>query len=82
MDGEGKGSLVQVLRKKVGGMRVSGEGGDVESLDDVIGEEGEAADSEWTLGAGDASEEVYIFIPGLLLPSLSALRNWELYSVL
>jgi len=51
-------SQLQAVRKKVGGVHVSGERGDVESLDDVAGEDGEAVDSEWTQGAGDASEEV------------------------
>jgi hypothetical protein len=63
VDGKLLSSQLQAVRKKVGGVHVSGVGGDVESLDDVAGEDGEAVDSEWTQGAGDASEEVIPIIP-------------------
>ena len=45
----------QAIKKKVGGIQVSGDGGDVESLDDLTAEDGEAIDSEWTQG-GDGEE--------------------------
>ena len=47
----------QAIRKKVGGKEVSGDGGDVESLDDDVAvDEAEAVDSEWTQGG--VSDEV------------------------
>jgi len=74
---DGKLSQLQAVRKKVGGVHVSGEGGDVESLDDVVGEDGEAVDSEWTQGAGDASEEVPPTRP--LLYSYSHSLYWYMW---
>ena len=47
----------QAIKKKVGGKEVSGDGGDIESLDDdVAPDETEAVDSEWTQGG--VSDEV------------------------
>lgn len=43
----------QAIKKKVSGTHVSGDGGDVESLDDLITEDAEAVDSEWTQGGVD-----------------------------
>ena len=48
----------QAIKKKTPGTQVSGHGGDVESLDDLTAEDGEAGDSEWTQGGGDDSTEV------------------------
>jgi hypothetical protein len=48
----------QAIKKKVSGVRVSGDGGDVESLDDVATEDTEAVDSEWTQGGGDDGEVI------------------------
>ena len=56
----------QAIKKKVGGKEVSGDGGDVESLDDdVAPDEAEAVDSEWTQGG--VSDEVSLpsFLGGL-----------------
>ncbi len=46
----------QAIKKKVSGVQVSGDGGDVESLDDLANEDAEAVDSEWTQGAADDGE--------------------------
>ena len=46
----------QAIKKKIGGIQVSGDGGDVESLDDLAGEDAEAVDSEWTQGGADDGE--------------------------
>ena len=43
----------QAIKKKISGTQVSGDGGDVESLDDLVGEDAEAVDSEWTQGGAD-----------------------------
>jgi minor histocompatibility antigen H13 len=43
----------QAIKKKVSGTQVSGDGGDVESLDDLVTEDAEAVDSEWTQGGVD-----------------------------
>jgi|SRR5579862_2194280 minor histocompatibility antigen H13 len=48
----------QAVKKKVPGTHPpSGHGGDVESLDDMTAEDGDAVDSEWTQG-GEGNEEV------------------------
>ena len=46
----------QAIRKKTGAVQVSGDGGDVESLDDFAAEE--ALDSEWTQGGGEDGDDV------------------------
>jgi Signal peptide peptidase len=51
----------QAIRKKTGVTQVSGDGGDVESLDDLTAEDGDALDSEWTQGGADDGDEVYPF---------------------
>ena len=48
----------QAIKKKVSGVRVSGDGGDVESLDDLATEDAEAVDSEWTQGGADDGEVI------------------------
>jgi hypothetical protein len=48
----------QAIKKKAPGTQVSGHGGDVESLDDLTAEDGEAGDSEWTQGGVDDTAEV------------------------
>jgi minor histocompatibility antigen H13 len=57
-DGEVKYEA-QAIRKKTGAVEVSGDGGDVESLDDLTAEDGEGLDSEWTQGGGEGSDEVH-----------------------
>ena len=49
----------QAIKKKVSGVQVSGDGGDVESLDDIANEDAEAVDSEWTQGGADDDGEVW-----------------------
>jgi minor histocompatibility antigen H13 len=48
----------QAIKKKVGGTQVSGDGGDVESLDDTAAEDPEGVDSEWTQGGAEDGDEV------------------------
>jgi minor histocompatibility antigen H13 len=48
----------QAIKKMVSGVRVSGDGGDVESLDDLATEDTEAVDSEWTQGGADDGEVI------------------------
>jgi minor histocompatibility antigen H13 len=60
-DGSGQVKYeAQAIKKKTPGTLVSGHGGDVESLDDLTAEDGEAGDSEWTQGGMDDGGEVII----------------------
>lgn len=51
----------QAIRKKTAATQVSGHGGDVESLDDNVAEDGEAVDSEWTQG-GEGDEVISLLL--------------------
>jgi Signal peptide peptidase len=53
----------QAIKKKILGTQVSGHGGDVESLDDLTAEDGEAGDSEWTQGGVEDGTEVPLLSP-------------------
>lgn len=50
----------QAIKKKISGIQVSGDGGDVESLDDTTAEDLEAVDSEWTQGGAEDGDEVWV----------------------
>jgi minor histocompatibility antigen H13 len=54
-EGDATKPQAMAIKKKVSGKHGSGHGGDVESLDDLLGEDG-TQDSEWTQGVGDPDE--------------------------